>query len=312
MKKLILLIAFPTLLMAQQPFGYHATWHFDYYANGYRGFKKISHVSDTTMLGLNWLKFEVTGVSEIRTGPNPNDIIQTKDVKFDPLYLATKNDSVFRLLKDSTAYLLYDFSAGLGDKWQFAPHDTSLSCDSLPIAKVLKMGVEVYGADSVSYIEVSQSLDASQFYHAASKVMPDKVYRKFGPMNSTLLFEVILNSCDSNTIIDYFSSYSLRCFTDDEVSINFTNQACDAWNYISLDELAAKEFKVYPNPANEVVSIFSEEEIVSVMVYDLSGQKINEVVRNFESIQLPEKPGLYMLVATFKDGGKATSKVMKL
>jgi hypothetical protein len=311
MKKLILLIAFPTLLIAQQPFGYHATWHFNYYENGYSGFKKITHVSDTTMLGLNWLKFEVTGVSEIRTGPNPNDIIQTKDVKFDPLYLATKNDSVYRLLNDSTPYLLYDFSAGLGDKWQFAPHDTSLGCDSLPIASVSKVGMDVFGSDTVSYIEVGQALDTSGTRYSASLIMPDKIYRKFGSEYYTLLFEVIMNACNGVNI-DYFSGYSLRCFSDDEVSINFTNQACDAWNYISLEELATKEFKIYPNPANGVIGIFSEEEVVNIIVFDLSGQKVNEVVKDFESVELPEKSGLYMLVATFKDGGKATRKVMRL
>ena len=126
MKKIVLAFFLPVTLLAQNEFGYHATWYFGYSEYGYNGYKKITHVSDTTMLGFDWLKFEVTGVSETRTGPGPNDISQSKNVVFDPIYLATRNDSVFRLWNNDSLYLLYDFSADVGDKWECAPRDTPM------------------------------------------------------------------------------------------------------------------------------------------------------------------------------------------
>ena len=48
MKKFLLLLALlPTILFAQTPFGYHATWIFEYDEAGFQGVDSLYHEKDT-------------------------------------------------------------------------------------------------------------------------------------------------------------------------------------------------------------------------------------------------------------------------
>ena len=308
MNKIIFLVfLFPLPGFSQTPFGYHATWYFSYSEFGYGGYKKMSHISDTTMFDLDWLKFEVTGLREWRTGPYPNDILRDTSATFDPIYLATKNDSVFRLLNDTTPYLLYDFSGGVGDEWQFAPQDSAFGCDSLAVARIVNMGIEVYGSDTVSYIEIDQPQDTSGFRYMADNILPPKIFKEFGSMSYSGLFHPSPNSCDGS-IID-LNMQNIRCFSNDHVSINFTSIACDYW-YISADEYSYVDFKIFPNPAHDIISIEVEGEVKLVEILSLRGKKLLES-KSTEKIKLPEAAGVYLVVVYTSDGGKRVSKVVK-
>lgn len=310
MKKLLLLaFLFPLLSFGQTPFGYHATWHFRYgsWSEG-SGYKKIQHVSDTNMLGFNWLKFEVTGIKEVKWGPDPGDTTLEVNVTFDPIFFATRNDSIFRLLNDSTPYLLYDFNAEVGDSWQFAPHDTSFGCDSLPIATVVNKGVEIYNGDTVTFIEIENAKDTSG-NPSAPYQMPEKIYREFGPDSTIVLFYPIATPC--NMIYDYFSSQTLRCFSNDNISINFTSNTCDYWPSLSVDAFQLVDVKISPNPTFDYISIdVNPQEVDRIEVLSLEGRKLLETDQA-QKIKLPEASGVYLVEVYFTDGRRGVSKVLK-
>ena len=76
-KHLLLLALLPTLLFAQTPFGYGATWHFSFSEYGFSGYLSLTHVGDTTINSYVWQKFQRGGIRHIQTGPDPyNDVMQ--------------------------------------------------------------------------------------------------------------------------------------------------------------------------------------------------------------------------------------------
>lgn len=315
MKKLLLLaFLLPLSVSAQHEFGYHATWHFLYNGFGFFGNQKVSHVGDTAMLGMNWLKFEVTGVEAIVTGPDLHDFIVDSNVVFAPIFLATRNDSVFRLLNDTTPYLLYDFSAQVGDKWQFAPNDTNFGCDSVPVATVLRKGSHSIGAQSVRFVDVTFPMDTAYYTSPPSyrtfsnEILTSTIYPDFGSAYYSFPFTPRPNLCDG-TSFD-LSNYELLCFSNDSMSISFKSKPCDFVPIISTDEYEPISFEVFPNPTNAIVNIHSEEEVARVEVYSLDGQKLIETSLT-ENIELPAYSGLYMIAIYFEDGRRVVTKVVR-
>jgi hypothetical protein len=319
MKRILLLVALlPTLLFAQTPFGYHATWYYEFSDFGFEGYKKIAHVGDTTMLGLNWLTFEVTGLNQIRTGPGPNDLIQIPNASWPPMYLATRNDSVFRLLNDSTPYLLYDFSAQIGDSWQFAPLDTNYGCDSVPKATVLAIGYDTIAGQAVQYWDISNVMDSVSYgggppsYQCFSaRCMHSRIYRNFGSGFYTTLFEAEPNLCNGAVIKAMWINYNyMRCFSDDSMNIQLTSKACDYWSLIGVEENELPDVKIYPNPSSGFVFIDTKSSIANVEVYNVSGQKLRSF-QTEKTIELPQPAGLYFLHITFENGAVRVEKVVR-
>ena len=315
---LLIFFVAPALLFSQTPFGYHATWYYEFSEFGFEGYKKITHVGDTTMLGFDWLTFVVTGLNQISTGPGPNDLIQIPNATFGSIYLATRNDSVFRLLNDSTPYLLYDFSAQVGDSWQFAPLDTSFGCDSVPKATVLAIGYDTIAGQVVKYWDVANVMDSVSYgggppsYQCFSaRCMHNRIYRNFGSGFYTILFEAEPNLCNGAVIKTMWMNYNyMRCFGDDSLNIQLTTKACDYWSLIGIEENQRVAFEVFPNPTNAAVSIRSAQEIERVEVYSMLGQKLVEI-SDTKAIGLPEPSGIYVLVIHFKNGQNAIERVVK-
>lgn len=312
MKKLLLLVfLLPLSVSAQHEFGYHATWHYGFSEFGFWGYRKVTHVGDTAMMGMNWLKFEVSGAKGITTGPGPNDFNVDTNHRWSPIYLATRNDSVFRLLNDSTPYLLYDFSAQVGDQWQFAPLDTSTDCDSVPIARVISKGTEIIDGQKVEYLDLGFPMDTVYYdtvgvYQAVSgRTLSHRIYRAFGSLEYTVLFQPFYNDCRGLFLTTNWQL--MRCFSNDSISLG---KACDFVPYISLEEHKPISFEVFPNPTNALVNIHSEEEVARVEVYSLDGQKLIETSQT-ENIELPASSGMYVVAIYFEDGRRVVTKVVR-
>lgn len=299
---------------AQQAFGENATWYFDYFQFGAYGYKKVSHVGDTNMHGLNWLKFSITGATTIRTGPGPNDLVQDTAQSWGYTYLATKNDSVFRLLNGSP-YLLFRLNPNVGDTWQYAPIDTSAGCLDTPTATVVALGTEMIKGRPVDYIDISQPMDSVYYgstvnYQASSAVyLPNRIYPDFGFMSSVSLFEANPNLCDGSSFkAATLGQHSLRCFIDDNMSLNRTNRDCDYFSKIGLEELETVKVKVYPQPSSGLINIESESRLESVEIRDLKGRSLRSYAPS-KQIQLDLGPGLYLLEIRFENGRTHIQKV---
>jgi len=318
MKKLILLLfCLPIMAIAQQPFGYHANWYFTYWEFGAEGYKHIEHVGDTNMHGMNWLAFDVTGTFQLRTGPGPNDYIKASNVDFGSLYFATRNDSVFRLWNDTIPYLLYDFSAGIGDSWQYAPADTGWGCPDAPIATVVEIGYDTIQGQAFKYWNISLPGDTfliqgqPQYQTSTLYALHTKIYKDFGYTWFNNLFDISPNPCNGIVFkTAQLNWYQMRCFSNDSASIQLSSQACNYWSFIGVDEYALANTKIYPNPTEKAFTIQSETPITRVEIYSLQGQKLGETTTT-ELIELPPASGVYLISIYFENGMVTTQKVIK-
>lgn len=280
MKKLTLALIISLLtLSSHAQFGENTTWHFDYMEYNFFGDKRVKHISDTTMLGMQWQKFEVTGSRGNRFGPGPNDYTIDTNVTFAPIFLATRNDSVFNYAEDS-AYLLYDFSADIGDTWQFASVDTTFSCNALPEATVVAKGTEMIQGVPCRYLDVEFPMDTIDYggtpiYQPISGwVLSDRIYLDFGALYYHGLFGRYPVTCDGTSF--QLANQTLRCFQNDSVSFNFANYPCNS--NISTAEYEVAQINIYPNPTSGTLHIELPEvdfpKDLRVQIYDVQGRMI--------------------------------------
>ena len=114
---------------------------------------------------------------------------------------------------------------------------------------------------------------------------------------------------------DCFGSLpSLRCYSDDDISIKFTEGQCD--KLTSVNEVLQGEIKIFPNPVTEQIYI-QQKELVGIVLYDFQGKKILnlDVDPNLErqTINLVHLPiGQYFLMATDQNGRLWYNRFQKL
>lgn len=311
MKKLsLLLLLLPCLLVAQQPFGYNATWHFTYSAFGYNGYKQVRYDRDSTINGQNWQVFAVTGLSELRTGPGPNDIMQDTNAVFPNVLLATRSDSVFYMDIQNQVHVLYDFNADVGDKWQFAYPTTTLGCYATPEATVTAIGYDTINGQAYKYWEITNPMDTIQgvYMCASGYCLPTKIYQHIGTAWHSELFTPSPNICNGGAFT--LAYHQLRCFSNGTINVNFTQKACDYWSLLSMAEYPSTKTKIYPNPTEKYITIQSETPIAYAEIYSLQGQKLYETTLT-DLIELPEAAGIYLLSIHFKNGFVSTQKIIK-
>lgn len=293
MKKYALLLALlPTLLFAQTPFGYHATWTFEYHEAGFSGVDSLYHAGDTVYLGETWQYLKRS------FGGNGNMMVQTI------------NDTVY-FLQNGQKRILYDFSAGVGDSWNFASVDTNFGCLDTPMATVLSLGFDTVSGTAIQYQMVEDVMDTmqpqSQYRCSSAYCLGGKIYKRVGQFGSILNPQ--FNLCDG-TVFKANSTfmYNLRCYHDDDISVNFTAHDCKTG--IGLEEENLAPFKIYPNPSSGSITIDASQQIIRVEVRDLTGRLL-AVYKNQTMLELPQQSGLYLLNITFKNGEKAVQKVIR-
>lgn len=318
MKYLLCFFLLPLLGLAQQDFGENATWYYSFGSNGYQGFKKVQHIDDTLVDGINWLRFELSGKRQIRTGPGPNDLIQDTAYYWPDLFLGTRNDSVFRLL-NGNPYLLYDFNAAVGDAWQFAPHDTFGACPDWPIATVVAKGIDTLDGVPLSYMDLVMPMDTllifgqPNFQISSSAYLQQRVYRKIGSLQYNSLFEATPNLCNGSSFkLAQLASHNLRCYSDAQVSVNTGANPCDQWSNIGLPELSEKNVWVYPNPSSG--RIFIEEGLAfkEIEIRNLQGSLLAQYSSGTRELLLPAMPGIYMVLIRTNDGRLLAQKLAKI
>jgi|GEM_PF-3106214 len=318
MKKILCFLFLPFLGFTQQDFGQNATWHYTFSEYGYSGYKKVEHVSDTNLFNMTWLQFQVTGISEIRTGPGPNDLLQDTARSWPDIFLATRNDSVFRLTAKGP-FLLYDLSADIGDSWQFAPIDTFGGCPDTPIATVTGKGSETLAGATLAYIDVAMPMDTflingqANYQISSSSFLNQRIYPLLGSLSYAGLFSESPNLCNGSSFkVASLSSHSLRCFSNGQVSINRTQSSCDYWSLLSKEELAFANLEVFPNPSAGFIRISAELAISSLELRGLSGKLIKRYAKGKKELLLPAEAGIYLLKVEFETGASQIIKVQKL
>jgi len=83
-------------------------------------------------------------------------------------------------------------------------------------------------------------------------------------------------------------------------------------NYSSINEVSQNDYKIYPNPVNDDLTIENRNEIERIDIYDLQGKLIIGYTKIFNQLDLSDlKTGQYILRIQNKNGDRLTMKIIK-
>ncbi len=115
----------------------------------------------------------------------------------------------------------------------------------------------------------------------------------------------LANNSLTNTIIDDLKIYKFA-LTQQQVTNLYTNNMLTSENFHTNN----LEVGLYPNPVNDLLNIDTKEEILSIEVYSLQGQKVLSSKQN--RINVAELPaGIYLVRIEDINKNIATKKILK-
>ncbi|PIQ34188.1 MAG: hypothetical protein COW63_04200 [Bacteroidetes bacterium CG18_big_fil_WC_8_21_14_2_50_41_14] len=122
-------------LYSQTWIDYNAKWTFDYWNVGEWGTYTFTYTNDTILLGN---ECEAIETIKYRYWEDQNGDIHSSIIPGETHYTYSSGDSVFHFYEGSF-YLLYDFSASIGDKWVIAVNE-NFPCEDTAIVQVTQTG----------------------------------------------------------------------------------------------------------------------------------------------------------------------------
>ncbi|MFZ6052536.1 T9SS type A sorting domain-containing protein [Halocola ammonii] len=99
-----------------------------------------------------------------------------------------------------------------------------------------------------------------------------------------------------------------------ELQVNGSYRPCDNATSVSEDEIQFSEVNIYPNPADEQITISVTEEIEKVEIFDALGKKVNTWGVSGTQQEIPVsqyEQGVYYITFFAVDGSQLTKKFVK-
>lgn len=265
-----------------------ATWHYTQVTinPNLTSFKTIESVSDTTINGIKCRKLIETERYIGVTGTNYH-------------YMYSKNDSVF-FFKDKNFHLLYNFGANKGDT-------IILSYFGTYNGKPLKMII-----DSVGTVLVNNQQRKIQHITCG-----DGMIIEFGQH----VIQGIGNTSFMFPTLDFSINGPLRCYQDKNTAL-FLNPyyPYKDWNHIDCEQIITgiketkieDEIAIYPNPANNDISILNVDRNTEYKILDNTGKSIKQgVISESSKIHIKDfAKGIYF-IELMNDNLKLTKKIIK-
>ncbi|SRX76038.1 T9SS-dependent choice-of-anchor J family protein [Aequorivita antarctica] len=126
--------------------------------------------------------------------------------------------------------------------------------------------------------------------------------------NDGVLGETI-NNLDPDTIYDLY----VRAVCNSDIKSNFTGPETFNTMALSITEENFGQFRYFPNPATNQLTLKANSPIEKVQIYNLLGQNIMEIMENALQLEVNTSammPGLYFMKVTI-NGGQKTFRVIK-
>ena len=314
MKKIILLIVLiPQFVFSQNWIEKGTVWHYDQVLNGI-GFHKLMYNEDTLINGHLCQKIIDSTYTFYQ---QPNGIVLYGGITAAPThYTYNIGDSVF-CLNDSTFYLLYDFSAQIGDSWVISS-DTLGGCDTSFIL-VNDTGSMMVNNKVKKWIDITSNAGGKM-------LMQGRILEGIGNISGFSINNLFAYNvpCDTNVIL-CFEYNSFKCFSrNDRLLYNPSGLDCEYYlTHASIDNsFEERKVFVYPNPANDQVSfnfgVNNSIKINEIWIYNSLGQLIKkEKFANFQQdykINISDyKSGIYYYKITLMNSlEKYSGKFVKL
>lgn len=253
----------------------------------YQGYQEIRYERDSFVYGfdakvLSWERVYVDAKL-------PQDTIRE--------YLANRyvmqNDGRVFIFSDSyqrftTWTLLYDYNLEAGANKQaytpwFDPYEWP---DYFYIAAQSAQDTLLAGI-SLRKIKTQVSCEDADAFHKIDFI------ERIGSTSFLFYNEYI---CQSEAAGSEINSWQLRCYSDDEITLNFSESPCNLITSTRGRSVLATPVKLFPNPVGNLLQIESELPVCFVQVYNRMGQKIIEQsIQQGQLLTVRLLPGIYFL-----------------
>jgi hypothetical protein len=238
-----------------------ATWYYSDYGIGTIGYSKLTYSTDTVIKKIPCQK--ITHYYKFR-----NIYSNTLTEGYWKPYFTYSENGATYLYNDNLRYgkmkfqLLFDMNAVIGDNWLVPLVDT-MFVDSLYSIKVVNTGTKNINGFNLKWLYVT--IGSYPNYEGGT----DTITERFGFRYDNIEFNPLVET----------SSGKLRCYSDNDFGLYATKESssCDFITAVSELQLKDNELKVYPNPANDKLTInlpFSRKQKATVDLYDLTGKLI--------------------------------------
>ncbi len=223
-----------------------------------QGYVTIEYTRDTTIQGLNCKILKEVEYRSYGTSIDPKRLE----------YLYVKGDTVWRYSDDNNFYILYNFSANVGDSWVSKSYDVTYD-------KEIKYEVTV---DNVRFVSINgynlkvMNCSTSIYYFQFG----GEVIQLLGGVQYMFPFNYGFLDCDIRR--------GLRCYSDPEFGHYNTGlvENCDELISATIDPLVSNDkIKIFHNPASGKLSIELNRgfrDLRYINIYTLDGRLIDKIV----------------------------------
>lgn len=290
-----------------------AEWYYSYANIFTTGYIHIKAEKDTVIDGMECVKLEKReyGYSLDPWGIGPG----LYDVKLRPEFVSSNENKVY-LYRNQTFNLWFDFHAEVGDSWPVPPPNNvdDMISDTAGFLIVEAKGIEVINGKELRYIDVIDREDSEWGYgdyQYGQSPYTVRIYERIGPVGCYMFPE-------THWWADATEGGPFRCYEDEEIGhvSNFPYN-CDYINpeYQAVVEQKNDRMKVFPNPAEESVSISMPSNTPFVVkIYDSEGRMIRVLAgkESFLTISLDSlSSGLYFLSCEAETNTFSTKLIKK-
>lgn len=293
---LMLLIMIGGSLKAQVEFApIGAEWHYEYKCFWVTGYVNIKSESDTIIDGIKCKKL-------IKSRNVYNHITQDSTYYvFGHEYMTQLEDSVM-IYRYGKLMKLYDFNSEIGDTITFPGTSNYITEPELMFGKavVVNKGIVNVNGNDLRYIDIEtihNQYDAlspwgfTPYEFDIYNPFLTRICEKIGNMHGYLLPEVYYE-------FDNEEGGKLRCYSDNTVSVSFSDKQCDHIEIVSIDESQFEDVEIFPNPTEGKIKIELKHDYNTINIYDNFGRVILSCQTNNNSLNLDlsDYPsGLYLI-----------------
>ena len=253
----------------------------------YQGYQEIRYERDSFVYGfdakvLSWERVYVDA-------KRPQDTIREQLAN---RYVMQNDGRVF-IFSDSyqrfsTWTLLYDYNLEAGtNKQAYTPRFDPYEWTGYFFIEVQSAKDTLLAGINLRKIEAWVSCEDTNTSHKINFI------ERIGSTSFLFYNEYICHSESASTEIN---NWQLRCYSDDEISIHFSEQPCNLITSTRSAPALATPVTLFPNPVGDVLQIASELPVHFVQVYNAMGQKVME--QSIEQGQLSMAqllPGIYFI-----------------
>ena len=267
-------------------------WNYDRYFGNFVCQEFTYRLANDSVIGTQtYSKVYRTGVNYRSDVKFPCDH-RTVESTFDSLAVLIRNDTTNKrvYIYDTTEQkekILFDFDLEVGDT-----------------LKNTYLEINAYCVDSITTDSIAGK--SRKLFH----VYPIGMSSNNDQSSTTLIENIGFEDGSLEELNNMVTTINLlRC--KEGTAVYPKNSNCNIITSLSKYQLKEKQITLFPNPTAGTVQIESAENIRYISVYNLQGQKVQEINPQNRSWDLPQEEGLYFIRMEDKEGHFDIQKIIK-